>query len=266
MTANLQARTPQDSDTPATPVFAAPVRHPSAWTVADFRSPADYSVDLDAVQLRDIAAAIRRIKAAGIGLDGLQNEHFDVPSLRPVVEEIRRQVEDGRGFVLLRGLPTEEYSKDDLGLIFWGIGTHLGRGLSQSVMGDRLGHVKDFSREDPGARAYLEAGEAAAGRPMGPAEHAVIDTFEAVTKRPELMLEFTLQPGEAYFINNYTILHARTAFDDGDAPEDARRHLLRLWLDAPIRPVHPYIRSRGILPVAGRTPSFDWSSITVVRH
>ncbi|HEY2227179.1 MAG TPA: TauD/TfdA family dioxygenase [Xanthobacteraceae bacterium] len=35
-----------------------------------------------------------------------------------------------------------------------GIGTHLGRGLSQSVMGDRLGHVKDFSREDPGARAY----------------------------------------------------------------------------------------------------------------
>src|SRR5205823_5219589 len=72
--------------------------------------------------------------------------------------------------------------------------------------------------------------------------------------------------GEAYFINNYTILHARTAFDDGDAPEDARRHLLRLWLDAPIRPVHPYIRSRGILPVAGRTPSFDWSSIAAVRH
>jgi len=52
---------------------------------------------------------------------------------------------------------------------------------------------------------------------MGPAERGIIDTFEAVTKRPELMLEFTLQPGEAYFINNYTILHARTAFDDGDA-------------------------------------------------
>ncbi|HUC11462.1 MAG TPA: TauD/TfdA family dioxygenase [Stellaceae bacterium] len=330
--------------------------------MADFRSPADYSVDLDPAQLRDIAAAVRHIKAAGIGLDGLQREHFEVPSLRPVVEEIRRQVEDGRGFVLLRRLPIEDYAKDDLGLIFWGIGTHLGRGLSQSVLGDRLGHVKDFSREDPGARAYrnkqelsphtdscdlvgllclrnaqagggvsrltsaisvhnallaehpdvlealyrgyvrhrrgeeqpgelpytpyripvysnvedkvsaryvrsyIEAGEAAAGRPIGSAVRAVIDTFEAVTKRPELMLEFTLQPGEAYFINNYTILHARTAFDDGDAPEDARRHLLRLWLDTPIRPVHPCIRSRGILPVAGRTPSFDWSSITAVRH
>jgi hypothetical protein len=128
MTANLEARTVQDSETPATPIFAAPVRRPSAWTVADFRSPADYSVDLDAAQLRDIAAAMRRIKAAGIGLDGLQREHFKGPSLRPVVEEIRQQVEDGRGFVLLRRLPIEDYSKDDLGMICWGIGTHLGRG------------------------------------------------------------------------------------------------------------------------------------------
>jgi hypothetical protein len=79
MTAILEARAAQDSDQPATPVFAAPIGHPSAWTVADFRSPADYSVDLDAAQLRDIAAAVRRIKAAGIGLDGLQREHSRCP-------------------------------------------------------------------------------------------------------------------------------------------------------------------------------------------
>src|SRR2546423_8767318 len=156
MTTILEAPTAQDSDTPATPVFATPIRHPSAWTVVDFRSPADYWVDLDAAQLRDIAAAVRRIKAAGIGLDGLQREHFEVPSLRAVVEEIRRQVEDGRGFVLLRRLPIEDYSKDDLGMIFWGIGTHLGRGLSQSVMGGRLRHGKGFRPEGPGGRAHRD--------------------------------------------------------------------------------------------------------------
>src|SRR5438270_3059577 len=120
MTTILEAPTAQYSDTPATPVFAAPIRHPSAWTVADFRSPADYSVDLDAAQLRDIAAAVRRIKAAGVGLEGLQREHFEVPSLRPVAEEIRRQVEDGRGLVLLRRLAIEDSSKADHGLIFLG--------------------------------------------------------------------------------------------------------------------------------------------------
>src|SRR5256714_6082965 len=115
-------------------------------------------------------------------------------------------------------------------------------------------------------RSYIEAGEAAAGRPMGAAERAIIDTFEAVTKRPELMLEFTLQPGEAYFINNYTILHARTSFEDGDAPEDARRHLLRLGLDRANRRPRPPNPRRGALPLAGRTPSFDWGSVTAVRH
>ena len=81
------------------------------------------------------------------------------------------------------------------------------------------------------------------------------------------MLEFKLQPGEIYFINNYTILHARTAFDDGDAEEDQRRHLLRLWLEAPgMRPVHPHIRRNGIAPVPGRTPSYDWSTLTNNRN
>ena len=45
MTAILEARTARDSNTPVTPVFAAPIRHPSAWTVADFRSPADFLDD-----------------------------------------------------------------------------------------------------------------------------------------------------------------------------------------------------------------------------
>jgi Taurine catabolism dioxygenase TauD, TfdA family len=351
-----------EDDPPLTPVYAAPIDHSGAWTVADYKTPADYTIELDATQLRDIDSAMRQIKAAGLGLDDLQREHFDVPSLRPVIDEIRYQIEDRRGFVVLRRLPVEDYSKDEIGMIFWGIGTHLGRGLSQSVLGDRLGHVKDFSREDPLARAYrnkqelsphtdacdlvglaclrsaqsggvsrltsaltvhnvmleqypealerlyrgyvfhrrgeekpgdlpytpyrvpvysntggkvsaryvrtyVEAGEAAAGRPMGEAELAVLDHFEEVTKRPELMLEFTLQPGEMYFINNYTILHARTAFDDGDAEEDRRRHLLRLWLDVPqMRRVHPHIKSGGIEAVPGRTPSYDWSRLTSNRN
>src|SRR5207253_10712589 len=44
--------------------------------------------------------------------------------------------------------------QEGTGRIGGGIGPHPGSGLSQSVLGDRLGHVKDFSREDPGARAY----------------------------------------------------------------------------------------------------------------
>src|SRR5258708_4709479 len=147
------SRTPE-SGSSVTPVYGSLIDHPSAWKVADFKSPADYTIELTAAQLRDVEGAMSRIKSAGLGLDDLQREHFELASLKPVIDEIRHQIEDGRGFVVLRRLPVEHYSKDELGMIFWGIGTHLGRGLSQSVLGDRLGHVKDFSREDPLARAY----------------------------------------------------------------------------------------------------------------
>src|SRR5271170_6410035 len=151
----LRERTrPTEIDAPATPVYREQIDHSSAWKVADFKSPADYTIDLTPTQLQDIERAIRQIKTAGLGLDDLQREHFDLPSLKPVSDEIRHQIADGRGFVVVRRLPVEDYSKDELGMIFWGLGTHLGRGLSQSVLGDRLGHVKDFSREDPLARAY----------------------------------------------------------------------------------------------------------------
>jgi hypothetical protein len=147
------SRTP-GIDLPVTPMFDAPIDHPTAWKVADFRTSADYTIELTAANLGDIGRAIARTNAAGLGLDDLRREHFDVPSLQPVIDEIRHEIEDGRGFVVVRRLPVEDYSKDEIGMIFWGIGTHLGRGLSQSVLGDRLGHVKDFSREDPLARAY----------------------------------------------------------------------------------------------------------------
>ena len=154
MTVLQELSSPSEDDTPATPMLGAPIDGPGAWKVADFKSPADYTIELSAANLRDIEQAIRQIKAAGLGLDDLQREHFELSSLRPVIAEIRHQIEVGRGFVVLRRLPVEDYSKDELGMIFWGLGTHLGRGLSQSVLGDRLGHVKDFSREDPLARAY----------------------------------------------------------------------------------------------------------------
>ena len=48
---------------------------------------------------------------------------------------------------------------------------------------------------------------------------------------PDLRVEFSLEPGQMYFINNRWILHNRTAFVD-HAELEQRRHLVRLWLTA----------------------------------
>ena len=56
-----------------------------------------------------------------------------------------------------------------------------------------------------------------------------LDYFDEVAARPDIKLEFMLEPGETIFFNNCTMLHNRTAFEDHPEPE-RKRHLLRLWL------------------------------------
>ena len=54
---------------------------------------------------------------------------------------------------------------------------------------------------------------------------ATLDIFE----QPELSIDFEFQPGEIQFVDNRTLGHSRTEFEDWPDPE-RRRHLVRLWL------------------------------------
>jgi alpha-ketoglutarate-dependent taurine dioxygenase len=78
-------------------------------------------------------------------------------------------------------------------------------------------------------RYWIEAGQEKVGQPLSAKQRGALDTFDEALKRPELQVNFSLEPGQMYFINNRWILHNRTAFVDYPDLEQ-RRHLVRLWL------------------------------------
>jgi alpha-ketoglutarate-dependent taurine dioxygenase len=80
-------------------------------------------------------------------------------------------------------------------------------------------------------RYWIEAGHEKVGQPLTSAQVSALNVLDEVLNRPDLRVEFDLQPGDMYFINNRWILHNRTAFEDHPEPE-RRRHLVRLWLTA----------------------------------
>jgi alpha-ketoglutarate-dependent taurine dioxygenase len=80
-------------------------------------------------------------------------------------------------------------------------------------------------------RYWIEAGHEKVCEPLTPEQRGALDQFDEVLNRPALRAEFSLEPGQVYFINNRWILHNRTAFEDHPEPE-RRRHLVRLWLEA----------------------------------
>jgi hypothetical protein len=70
---------------------------------------------------------------------------------------MRGEVLNGRGFVLIRGLPVEGRSLVDNAAAYLGIGSYFGHVRSQNAMGHILGHVRDLglsAEKDPNVRIY----------------------------------------------------------------------------------------------------------------
>jgi hypothetical protein len=65
---------------------------------------------------------------------------------------------------------------------------------------------------------------------LTPLDREALDYLDSVLARPALQLAMELEPGDVQILNNFTILHSRTEFEDRPP---RRRHLLRVWLELP---------------------------------
>lgn len=131
-----------------------PVRHPSAWHPADLADPSRWTQVLTAPQVGEIDAALRAVRRAGLGYATITRATFPLPSLDTSFESIRRELVQGRGFALLRGVPVERYTIEELQLLFWGIGCHLGTGVTQNARRELIGHVMHKGEAGAFQRGY----------------------------------------------------------------------------------------------------------------
>jgi hypothetical protein len=284
------------------------------------------------------------------------------PALDTDLERVFTEIQEGRGIVIVRGVPVAAHSVENVGRMFWALGAHFGRGVSQSAIGDVLGHVRDETPPggEESARGYTSRRElslhtdlgqivglmcvrqaksggesqyaaglavhneiaatrpdllpvlyrgfpyhrrgeqAADAAPITPYDIPVfsvtdgqmsvfmvreifnaafrelkrafsreeieaIDLFGETARR--LQFETRLEAGEATFLNNYTVMHARSEFVDCNEA-DKQRLMQRLWLDAErkqravVRQIHIYENKGGrsgidYRPGGGR-PGAEW--------
>ena len=134
-----------------------PIEGPSAWRSLEFKDPGAFTYRLSGPEIVEIDAAVRAILDRHIDHSAIDRHNFELPQLGKRLTQIRDDVLlHGRGFTVLRGLPVERYSIEEAATAYLGIGTHIGRPVSQNGKGHILGHVKDLGRsiDDPTARIY----------------------------------------------------------------------------------------------------------------
>ncbi len=134
------------------------IEHPGAWCARDV-DKSTFSVELEARHLDAFEAALETAKQKTDDAESITRDDF---VLEPIADDLRawrEQVMFQSGIVILKGFPVDTHSREEMGMLHFGLGTHFGTAMSQSVMGDRLGHVVNVGGRDPKERAYRNSTE-----------------------------------------------------------------------------------------------------------
>jgi hypothetical protein len=133
----------------------------SVWLGKDLSRSKEWLYELRRDTIDEIDHCVQRLRASGKPLEAIAIGDFPFATIAAEMRSFKQELGTGRGFVIVRGLPSARYSDDELGKIFWGFGAHFGLAMPQSFLGDRLGTVMDLTDEEPERRlrrGYHSAG------------------------------------------------------------------------------------------------------------
>jgi len=121
----------------------APFEGRGAWRRADFPDPEAWTYRLPPAVLAELDRAMRHIRAERREIPTLTMADFPAPSFTSGAAALRTELESGRGFVVIRGLPIDSYSDEEAATVYWGIATYLASPIPQNVKEERLFSVRD---------------------------------------------------------------------------------------------------------------------------
>lgn len=141
----------------ATPVHTSLFSGPGAWTSDQFKHASGFLYHFRRQTLAEIDAVVRRRRERPN--DPARDGPWQLPSFEADAVELRNELRTGSGFAVLRGLPVDIYSEEEVTSIYWGLGSLFGSPLPQNARGDLLysvrdeGHVNDYGA--PGLRVQV---------------------------------------------------------------------------------------------------------------
>jgi alpha-ketoglutarate-dependent taurine dioxygenase len=131
-----------------------PLETHAEWRARDVADASAWTVHLTAADLDELDAALAHARSVTDEVLDVTAADFPLPTLRPRLAELVRELVDGRGFGRIGTLDVERLGPEDASWIYWGIGMHLGDPWPQNAKGHLLGDVRDQGKaaDDPTAR------------------------------------------------------------------------------------------------------------------
>ncbi|KAE8365595.1 hypothetical protein BDV27DRAFT_126648 [Aspergillus caelatus] len=129
--------------------FPKEISGPTVWKAEEYRdAPEKWTHRFTPEEIAELSATADQFLANKIPLTGISKSNFPLPNLSKRLVELRADLIDGKGFILFKGFPVQEWGNHKSAVAYMGLGTYLGYFVSQNSRGHVLGHVKDLG-EDP---------------------------------------------------------------------------------------------------------------------
>lgn len=128
--------------------FPKQISGPTVWKAEDYRdNPERWTHAFSAEEIAELGKASDDFIASGAPLTGMTRDLFPLPKLESFFSAVRNEILNGKGFILFKGVPVEEWGLEKSATAYMGLGAYFGYFVSQNGKGHVLGHVKDLGED-----------------------------------------------------------------------------------------------------------------------
>lgn len=127
------------------------------WRRADVANQDDWTLHLTEPKKRELDAALRHALSKSTDMLDITADDFPLPTFGKRLAAFNEELINGRGFGLIRGLDRAKYTNDEMCMLYWGVGMHLGKPWAQNKHGHLLGDVTDQGKR--GGDLYARGNE-----------------------------------------------------------------------------------------------------------
>ena len=133
-----------------------PINNPTAWLGKAMALEDSWIYRLQKCDIEEINTALQYAKSTNKLIAEFSYKDFPLNNLLAVINEWAKELNDGRGFLLVKGLPTKQYTLEEIKIIYYGLSLYMGKPVSQNAAGDLIGNVRDTGADskNPGVRLY----------------------------------------------------------------------------------------------------------------
>jgi len=133
------------------------IHGPDVWTMADFKGHDHWIAQMEHEECQEIIDIVNAWRKSPCPVTEINSPKLISPHLAQRFESIRQEIEGGRGFYLLRGLPIDQFSPQEAQVIAWILSHHLGEPQPQDKLGSLIHSVTNTGlkvAENSDVRSY----------------------------------------------------------------------------------------------------------------